>query len=502
MNQHSSKKILNLLLTALVCASASANPSLSYASSRRQPASHAETASSHRVAIAQLVAYYAKYHRLNGAILVSEHDRVIVRGAAGMANFEWSLPATPETRFVLASVTKQFTAAAILRLADRGQLNLQDTIAKYLPSYREDVANQVTIYQLLTHTSGIPDYVSREFVEHHSQEHYEVSDFIQKYCSGDLLFAPGSQYRYSNAGYFLLGAIIERVTGKPYEAAMRELVFAPLHMDSSGYANNRTLISKRAGGYRALLNGYENATYTDMSIPFAAGALYSTVDDIYKWDQGLNSDTFLSSASRRSMFTPNLDNYALGWRTDPLPVGSTTETVQAEHHGGNIPGFDTTVIRLPAQHDMIVILDNASQRHEIDELSRRIIGVLLDKPYGALRPPIGEFMRQDILQFGIAKAVELYRARRARESQAFDFGEGELNALGYRLLEAGRIREAVTVMQLNTEAFPNSSNAYDSLGEAYLANHQVPEARAAYKRCLALDPHSENARAVLAKVAH
>jgi CubicO group peptidase (beta-lactamase class C family) len=283
---------------------------------------------------------------------------------------------------------------------------------------------------------------------------------------------------------------------------MHDLVFGPLAMDSSGYAGNRPIIKQRAAGYRELLDGYENATYTDMSIPYSAGALYSTVGDIFRWDQGLYSDTFLSAASREAMFTPHLEHYALGWRTDPLPVGSTSETVAAVHHGGNIPGFDTTVVRLRDKHDMIVILDNASHRHDIDELCRKILAVLLDKPYGSLKPPIGEVIRTDIVRSRAARAVEHYRQLKKDDPASFDFSESELNTLGYRLMEAGRVSDAVQIMQLNVEAFPSSANAYDSLGEAYLANHQNALAKDSYAKSLELNPQSDNARAVLAKLAH
>jgi tetratricopeptide (TPR) repeat protein len=151
---------------------------------------------------------------------------------------------------------------------------------------------------------------------------------------------------------------------------------------------------------------------------------------------------------------------------------------------------------------MIVILDNASHRHDIDELCRKILAVLLDKPYGSLKPPIGEVIRTDIVRSRAARAVEHYRQLKKDDPASVDFSESELNTLGYRLMEAGRVSDAVQIMQLNVEAFPSSANAYDSLGEAYLANHQNALAKDSYAKSLELNPQSDNARAVLAKLAH
>ena len=154
----------------------------------------------------------------------------------------------------------------------------------------------MTIHQLLTHTSGIPSYTSQPgFFENVSRNPYKVDEFVKKYASGDLQFEPGSKYSYNNSGYFLLGAIIERVTGKPYEQVLQENIFGPLGMMNTGYDHADTIIPKRAAGYRKTLDGYTNAAYLDMSIPYAAGSLYSTVEDLYLWDQALYTDKLISA---------------------------------------------------------------------------------------------------------------------------------------------------------------------------------------------------------------
>src|SRR5688572_29977769 len=227
-----------------------------------------------------------KYHLFNGSVLVSENGKVIHKKGYGQANMEWNIPNAPDTKFRLGSITKQFTSALILQLVDEGKVKLDGKLSDYLPAYRKDIGDKVTVHQLLTHTSGIPSYTGLPgFFANVSRNPYKVEDFVKQYASNDLEFEPGSKFSYNNSGYFLLGAIIEKVTGKSYEQALKENVFEPLGMKNTGYDHFDTLIEKRATGYQKTANGFINAPYLDMSIPYAAGSLYSTVEDLYLWDQ-------------------------------------------------------------------------------------------------------------------------------------------------------------------------------------------------------------------------
>jgi CubicO group peptidase (beta-lactamase class C family) len=162
---------------------------------------------------------------------------------------EWNIPNTPDTKFRLGSITKQFTATIILQLVEQGKIKLDGKLSDYLPDYRKDVGEKVTIHNLLTHTSGIPNYTSQPgFFENVSRNPYKVDEFVKKYASGDLEFAPGSKFLYDNSGYFLLGAIIEHVTGKPYEQVLKENIFDPVGMKNTGYDHHDTIIAKRATG--------------------------------------------------------------------------------------------------------------------------------------------------------------------------------------------------------------------------------------------------------------
>ena len=322
-----------------------------------------------------------KYRLFNGSVLVAENGKVIYKKGLGLAHMEWNIPNTPDTKFRLGSITKQFTAALILQLVEQGKVKLDGKVSDYLPAYRKDIGEKVTVHQLLNHTSGIPSYTGLPgFFNDVSRNPFTVDDFIKKYASNDLEFEPGSKFSYNNSGYFLLGAIVEKVTGQTYEKALKERILDPLGMKNTGYDHHGTLIEKRASGYQKTPEGYVNAPYLDMSIPYAAGSMYSTVEDLYLWDQALYTDRVLSAATKELMYKPNLSDYAYGWVITKAKLGTGTETVPKIKHGGGINGFNTVIARFPAQKHLIVMLDNTSQGRNLGRLEQAITNILYNQP--------------------------------------------------------------------------------------------------------------------------
>ena len=433
-----------------------------------------------------------KYRLFNGTALVAENGKVIYKGGFGMANMEWAIPNTPDTRFRLGSITKQFTAMLTLQLVEQNKIKLDGTISDYLPDYRKDIGQKVTIHHLLTHTSGIPSYTGQPgFFENVSRNPYKVDEFVKKYASGDLEFEPGSKYSYNNSGYFLLGAIIERVTGKSYEQVLQENVFGPLGMKNSGYDHADTIIPKRAAGYRKTPAGYTNAAYLDMSIPYAAGSLYSTVEDLYLWDQALYTDKLISAKSKEVMYKPFLENYAYGWVVRNASFKQNDQAVQIIAHGGGINGFATTITRFPQEKSLIVLLDNTGQN--VERVMDRIAKILYNQPYELPKMSIASALDQTIREKGVEAGITQYRELKAKQAATYDFAENELNGLGYQLLRSGKAKEAVEIFKLNVEAYPQESNTYDSLAEGYLAINQRDLAIANYKKALELDPKNTSA---------
>jgi CubicO group peptidase (beta-lactamase class C family) len=442
--------------------------------------------------IQEVLATAHKHRLFNGTALVAENGKIIYKGAFGMANMEWSIPNTPDTKFRLASITKQFTATLTLELVQQGKIKIDGKITDYLPDYRKDVGDKVTIHHLLTHTSGIPSYTSQPgFFENVSRNPYKVADFVKKYASGNLEFEPGSKYSYNNSGYFLLGAIIEKVTGKTFEQALKEYILDPAGMKNSGYDHHDTLISKRATGYVKTENGYNNSAYLDMSIPYAAGSMYSTVEDLYLWDQALYTEKLLSSASKDLMYKPFLDDYAYGWVVNNASFKQNDQPVQVIRHGGGINGFSTMILRFPKEKNLIVLLDNTSQN--TGRLSETITNVLYNQPYELPKMSITSRLEKTINEKGVAAGIAEYRDLKAKESATYDFSEPELNNLGYRLLRAGKTKDAVEIFKLNVEMYPQGFNTYDSLAEAYESVNERDLAVTNYKKSIELNPKNTSA---------
>lgn len=456
------------------------------------------TAQTKTAKIDEVMTLANKYRLFNGSVLVAENGKVIYKKGLGLANMEWRIPNTNETKFRLGSITKQFTATLILQLVQQGKIKLDGKISDYLPEYRKDIGDKVSIHQLLNHTSGIPSYTGLPgFFQDVSRNPYKVDAFVKKYASNDLEFEPGSKYSYNNSGYFLLGAIVEKVTGKPYEQVLKEKIFDPLGMKNTGYDHHDTIIENRASGYQKTADGYTNAPYLDMSIPYAAGSMYSTVDDLYLWDQGLYTDRVLSAATKELMYKPTLSDYGYGW---VITKTSFDEKIPVITHGGGINGFNTTIVRFPAQKHLIVMLDNTSQGGNVDRLARELVKILYDQPHVLPKMSIVEAMAKLTEQNGVAAAIALYRAMKSEKEQRYDFSEPELNRLGYQLLQAKKVSEAIEIFKLNVEAYPAGFNTYDSLGEAYMVSGNKELAIANYKKSLELNPKHTGAFEMLKRL--
>jgi D-alanyl-D-alanine carboxypeptidase len=291
-----------------------------------------------------------KQAKFSGSVLVAKDGKILFAKGYGLANAEHEIPNTLETKFRLGSITKMFTATAILILQDRGKLKVGDPVGKYLPDAPK-AWGKVTIHHLLTHTSGVPSYTDDPAYGPSMTKHETVDSMIARFKNKPLEFEPGSKFHYSNSGYFLLGAVIEKLSGKTYEAFLKEAIFEPLGMTDTGYDQPAKVLPKRASGYNRRDDGLINAPYLDMNQPYAAGSLYSTVGDLLKWDRALKEGHF-SKGAMAAMFTPFKNNYAYGWS-----VGERKGHKQLGH-GGGINGFATDFQRYPDDGVCVVVLCN------------------------------------------------------------------------------------------------------------------------------------------------
>lgn len=286
-----------------------------------------------------------------GSVLVSQNGKVLLDKSYGFANLEWEVPNTPTTKFRLGSVTKQFTAASILLLEERGKLKVEDPVKKYMPD-APAAWDKVTIFHLLTHTSGIPSFTS--FPEYRSKEAETMTpqQLVDWFKDKPLEFEPGTKWNYSNSGYVLLGYLIEKISGQSYADFVQQNIFTPLGMKNSGYDSNSALIAHRASGYSRGKNGPENAGFVNMSIPLSAGALYSTTEDLLRWEEGLFGGKVLKPESLAKMTTPFKEEYAFG-----LGVSMKNGHTEISHNGG-IEGFNTALAYYPDDKLVVAVLAN------------------------------------------------------------------------------------------------------------------------------------------------
>jgi CubicO group peptidase (beta-lactamase class C family) len=453
--------------------------------------------------IDEIMTAYHDNRLFNGSVLVAEHGEVLFKDGYGLANMEWDIPNTSETKHRIGSVTKQFTGMLILQLAQEGKLDLHTPIINYLPDFRKETGNQITIHHLLSHTSGLPNYTSTPNFREVIRQHLTIQELVDKYAAEELEFEPGSKFAYSNTGYLVLGAIIEIITGNSYEAELKNRILDPVGMDDSGYDHNSTILEKRASGYEKVFTGYENTEFIDMTIPHAAGAMYSTAEDLFKWDRSLHNSKLLSKKWMQEYFEPRISTgrggYAYGWFISNWPTGTEGDSVKVIEHGGGINGFNAGFIRLVNDEHTIILLNNTGGTN-LAEISRKIIRILYGNDYEVPVTPVTEILRQTILDHGMAKAISVYQSLRTEQMEKYEFNPSQLNSLGYQLLGENRYDDAIEIFKLNVNTYPEDANAYDSLGEAYMNNGQTDLAIKNYARSLELNPDNTNAVNMLEKL--
>jgi CubicO group peptidase (beta-lactamase class C family) len=319
-------------------------------------------------------------NRFSGSILIARDGKVLVSRAYGMANLEHGVPNTPETKFRLGSITKQFTAMSVLILEKQGKLAVTDKVKRFLPDAPK-AWDEITIRHLLTHTSGIPNYTeSLEFLKT-LRVRVTLKELIGKFKDRPLDFKPGEKFHYSNSGYIVLGQIIENASGQNYASFLKSAILDPLQMHDTGYDNATAILRHRASGYtRRIGLVLTNCDYIDMSIPHAAGALYSTTLDLLKWDQALYTEKLVPRKSIEAMFTPFKDNYGYGWLID------SKFSLKRYEHGGGIMGFVTIIERFPEEKLLVVALSNL-ENSPVGEVGTDLAAIALGRRYVVPREP-------------------------------------------------------------------------------------------------------------------
>ncbi|HLK29210.1 MAG TPA: serine hydrolase [Puia sp.] len=309
----------------------------------------------------------------SGSVLVMKQNNVLLKKAYGLADREWNVPNTTDTKFRIGSITKQFTASCILQLAEQGKLSTEDKLSKYIPDFPK--GDSVTIEMLLHHTSGIASFTDQPDFANIDRLSWTMDSMILFFKNKPYNFSPGTKYKYNNSGFFLLGYIIQKVSGQSYSDYLREHIFNKVGMMNTGVDRLDSILPMRARGYSKDKDHYVNADFISMEWPFSAGAIYSTVDDLYKWDRALYGTAVISAASKQRMFTPGKGNYGYGIGID------TFEKHLRIWHNGGIPGFLTNISRFVNDDVCIIVLSNNS--FNADAIETGLADIVFDLPVEA-----------------------------------------------------------------------------------------------------------------------
>ncbi len=333
--------------------------------------------------IDELMQAYYNTGKYTGVVLVADSGKVIYRKAFGYANYGDSIPNTLEGKFRISSMTKQFTAMLIMQLVQEGKLELSGKITDYLPYYRKETGDQVTIHHLLCHQSGIPSISrNKNFRNDSIRNPFSPQFLVKHWCMDDLQFEPGTSSKYSNSNYNILGAIIEEVTGKPYEKVLKEKILEPAGMKNSGLVPDSSAVNGMPSGYLYVDSTFKLESKVAYSNFHAAGQMYATLHDMYLWDRALAGNTLLDKKWQQKIFTPNHNGHGYGWKVYRRLYDGQKDSCTTSYHAGGFGGFHSFIQRFHERNMVMIFLDNTSLgRRKTGMISDDIINILFGLPY-------------------------------------------------------------------------------------------------------------------------
>lgn len=436
---------------------------------------------------------------LNGNALIFKNGEIVHQGSYGIANIDPIDSLALDSQFRLASVSKQFTAMAIMQLKEKGKLSYDQNLKDIIPELPYE---NITVKHLLQHTSGLPDYEA--FMYYNWKPELEIEDPARMISGNmdvislmaeqkpEIDFEPGEEWDYSNTGYLLLATIVSRISGLPFEQYMKENIFDPAGMESTTVykyvVGKDPQMPNRVFGYKTELNG-KDRTYHDihyLNYVQGDGGMYSTLNDLLKWDRALYTDKLISQETLKEAFTPGKlnngeeTNYGFGWF-----IEKSASDKKAVFHSGGWVGFGTYIYREIEENNCFIILTNNSTSYfgALMPLKK----ILHDEPYEMPKLNISEVVGSKILNDGIETAMEAYYKLKAESPDDYDFSERQFNNLGYQLMGMDRNEDAAKILKLNLEEYSESANTYDSYGDALLANKDTINAVLNFKKAFEMD---------------
>lgn len=438
----------------------------------------------------------------SGSVLVEINGIKVISKGYGFSDRAKSIKNDPNTVLCIGSITKQFTATAILKLEMQGKLSTDDKIIKYFDNVPIDKSS-ITIHDLLRHQSGLQSNVGKDY------DKISQAEFLDKVMNSKLLFEVGKEFSYSNIGYSLLGMIIEKTSGKTYETYLYENLWKPAQMEMTGYSRPMFDKSKIAIGYYKddKIWGKPTDKEWDKTAPYwhltANGGVLSTTEDMYKWHKALLGENILSKEAKNKLYHPKIRTeenynaiYAYGWDVSQ----TDRKTNRVWHNGGNNI-FYGDFIRYIDENITLIMLSNKSHQTNFDRLNFELSKMIFEKNYNPIIPiadnQANQKYSQNIIEIILNKGIEVGKESYKKRTANKNILEYILNAKGYDFLSQKNYEKAINLFIMNTFAFPKSANAFDSLGEAYMNKGDKILAIKHYEKSLELNPNNGNAKNML-----
>jgi CubicO group peptidase (beta-lactamase class C family) len=435
-----------------------------------------------------------EFRLFNGTILVAEAGQVVYRKAFGLAHREWEVPHTLDTKFLIGSVSKQFTAVLVLQLVEEGKLKLEDAVSKYIPDFPKDKGDRITLHHLLSHSSGL---LSTQDLDNWYSDlwlrEYTTMELVRLFYEYELAFEPGSRFLYSNPGYYIAAAIIEKITGKKYAEVLQERILRPLGMKNSGSYDYYTIHPKMASAYEYWNFRYSHSDYWNPTSTVGAGGIYSTVEDLFRWDRALYTQKLLPRKFIDLMLQPHIslrgsDSYGYGWVLGEHNVIGRDKPVRFAMHTGAHPGFNCLLMRFVDEGHFVVLFNNTGHT-EIKVIQDGLVNILYGQP-AHLKQPLSLVLDGCRSLRELEAAFEEFRSA----ENTFSIRRDAVNGLGFQLLLRDQKEMGLAVLEFNAEEHPRSSWVYESLAEAYLMTGQEAKAIVNLKKTLELDPANKSAQ--------
>jgi len=447
--------------------------------------------------INELMTKYYENEKFDGTILVEKGNQIIYENAFGLANREWDIKNEIDSKFLIGSLSKSFTALMTLILVDEGLLDLDGTIGDYIPNYKGIARDKVTVYQLLTHTSGLPDLGQlNDFSKKRIRWIYNSDQYIELINEVDSIYYPNEGFKYNNLGYNLLALICEKVTNIEFGGLMNENIFTPLGMNNTSLDKNLIIDKKRADGYEwHLLEGYMHSSYIENCHIKGLGGILTTVNDLDLYgEECFEKQKLMSDSLYKDMFTPHENgwqNYGYGWWITDKKINN--DSLRIISHGGSIDGYKSYFTRVTNDSLTIIILRNSYMRTQLGnidlyDITNQIINIFYNQEYSLPEKSIACEMGYIIGQGSIDKAIERYTY--FKDSADYYINEYEFNQLGKELFENyGLEKESKEIYELALREFPNSFLLNLSFGSILYSDKNDGFIKY-YKKCI--DLYSEN----------